>query len=318
VTALIDEAVSAQERLERERRVQERRALKLDRILQEEVLPGFDDEVVIVDANVFMSLAAPRSGGGSWLDLLSATAALPKVRMMIPAVVADFELMGRIVPFASASENSSAKTVLAWTSTAVSSFKEFFDGATRIKIGRDEHGSPTVEGAMLGANRNLCIVESPGDEQFYERVHALQREAGGNTARFLELVRGALYHQDEGDAAITRFLDNCPFYNRVTVVSSDVRYVKHQMPTSTALGAPVSSCSAGSYVEAECAARGSQLADLLGAGESVHFHTIADDVTHYSLQTSGEPLYLFPFVRLGTQCSGDLRARTFQSVIHAS
>ena len=317
VTALIDEALTTQHRLERERQSHERRTRKLDRILREEVLPGLGDEVVVVDANVFMSLVAPRGGGATWLDLLSATAALPKVRMMIPAIVADFELMGRIVPFASASEDPAGKTVLSWTSTAVNSFKEFFDGATRIKIGRDQNGDPTVDEALLGTNRNLCIVESPGDEEFYKRVYDLQRESGGNAARFLELVRASLYHQGEGDAAITRFLAHSPFYNRVTVISSDVRYVKHEMPVSTALGAPVSSCSTGSYVEAECGARGGQLADILGAGESVHFHTIADDVTRHSLQASGEPLYLFPFVRMGGQPSGELRARSFASVIDA-
>jgi hypothetical protein len=299
VTALVDEAERRHHVQVQHDVIKRQRAAHVERVLQSEVLPGPTDEIVVPDANVFMTLVAAREGGGTWLDLLNATASLKHVRMMIPAIVADFELTGRVMPFDSGGQRDSAFSMLSWTSSAVQIFREFFDGATRIKVERRPDGSTAVAGAILGSNRNLVIVESPDDEVFYDRVRALEIEAQGNTRAFHDLVREQMYHAGEGDAAISRFLQHSPFVNHVTVITSDIRYMRKSMPLTTGCGAPVSGCSIGSYVAAECELRGGSLAELLGSSESVHFHSIAKDVTHNETQRGGYISPLFAHSVLG-------------------
>lgn len=315
VAALVDEAERLKEALRREEDLQRRRAARVERVLQSEVLPGPTDEIVVPDANVFMSLVAGREGGKTWLDLLSATASLKHVRMMVPAIVADFELTGRILPFDSSGQGGETPSMLSWTSSAVHTFQEFFEGATRIKIERLPDGSTAVVGAVLGSNRNLVIVESPDDEIFYERVRALGREAQGNTKAFHDLVRAQLYHAGEGDAAITRFLKHSPFVNHVTVITSDMRYMKDAMPVTTGSGAPVSGCTVGSYVAAECENRGDELGEILASPESVHFHTIADDIFKNTEHAPKGAIFLFPFIRRGKSALPGIMAQDVQGVL---
>jgi hypothetical protein len=169
---------------------------------------------------------------------------------------------------------------------------------------------------MRGAWRysHRCfLIESPEDDAFYERVRALEKEAQGNTRAFHELVRSQLYHAGEGDAAITRFLKNCPFSNRVTVITSDVRYLREGMPLTTGRGAPVSGCSIGSYVAAECDNRGEELADVLASSEPIHFHVIAEDVSKNPTQGIGRVPPLFPFLILGRSAVSGLTPQGIQS-----
>lgn len=315
VTALVNDAERLQEVRRQDAELQKRRAARVERVLQSEVLPGPADEIVVPDANVFMALVAGREGDKTWLDLLTASASLKHVRMMVPAIVADFELMGRVLPFESSGQSGRAPSMLSWTSSAVHTFREFFEGATRIKIERLPDGSTAVVGAVLGSNRNLVIVESPDDDLFYERVRALEQEAQGNTRAFHDLVRTQLYHAGEGDAAITRFLKHSPFVNHVTVITSDIRYMKGSMPSTTGNGAPVSGCSVGSYVAAECENRGDELGEILAASESVHFHTIADDILKNTAQAPNGPTFLFPFTKCGKSSVSGILAADIQRVL---
>lgn len=315
VTTLVDDAERRREAERQDVVRRERRAARVERVLRTEVLPAAGDQILVPDANVFMSLSTPRSGGGTWLDLLAATANLKHVRMMVPAIVADFELTGRIIPFDARDQSATIPSMLSWTSSAVQTYRQFFDGATRIKIERGSDGSFGVGEAFLGSNRNVCIVESPGDEAFYERVRALEREASGNVPLFHDLARSELYHNGEGDAAITRFLQSCPFLNQITVVSSDIRYVKGEMPKTTASGAPVSACSVGSYVAAECNNRGDVLGELLASPEPVHFHTIADDILKHTAQAPHGATYLFPFSMRGKSATARIAVQEVQEAL---
>jgi hypothetical protein len=315
VTVLVDDAERRREAELQDTVRKERRAARIERVLREEVLPVVGDHIVVPDANVFMALSAPRSGGGTWLDLLTATAELKHIRMMVPAIVADFELTGRVIPFDAREQSGTMPSMLSWTSSAVHTCRQFFDGATRLRIERRSDGTFGVGEASLGSNRNVCIVESPGDEEFYERVSALETESCGNVRLFHELVRSELYHGNEGDAAITRFLLSCPFLNHVTVITSDLKYLRGDMPKTTGCGAPVSGCSVGSYVAAECENRGDVLGELLSSPEPIHFHTIADDIVKNTEQSPYGPRYLFPFSARGTSVVSGIVAREIREAL---
>lgn len=304
VSQLIEDARAAGARREQGVRRERNQQRRIGRVLQAEVLPGLGDEIVVVDANVFMLLAAPRPGGSTWLDLLSATAELNNVRMVVPAIVADFEITGRLQPFDGSDSGLLGRSLLGWASTDWHHMTRFLDDATRIKVGAGEDGRPAVIGARLGANRRLCLVESPGDEDLFNRVKAVVRQAGSDHQLLRQLLSERLYGRGEGDLAISRFLAACPFVNRVSVITSDIRYAKHQMPRSTGLGCPVSSFSAGSYIAAECANRAEELGELLNAGGPVEFYAVADDIQRHWLMTRGEEFSLFPFRKLGVAGPG--------------
>lgn len=295
VVALLDEA----RRAEDQSVIEKKRAVRNERILQEQVLPATGDDILVVDANVFMSLSAPRRHGGTWLDLLKSTSRLGSIRMIVPAVVADFEAQGKIEPFNTLGHPPTYTRGQTVTSTAMEATRKFFEGACRIKVGLDQSGRPALMGARLGENRDVIIVESIGDEAFYAKVREVLKAAGGDVSKLQELMQAHVYKQNQGDLAITRFLRACPFVNRVTVITSDIKYSEKEMPRSTGLGMPVSSCSIGSYVAAECGVRGIELAEILGVAESVHFHDIAAEVSAFERASRGQARYLFPHGRLG-------------------
>lgn len=313
VASLIERALVA-ERRESEEASRVRRALeRRDKTVRQQVLPLNGEDILVFDANVFFFLAAPRAGGGTWLDLLSATASLNNVRVMIPAIVADFEVLWRVVPFdqqESAPLKDGFKDRLTDRDREI---REFFEGASRIKITPDATGY--VQGTP-GPNRKLCIVESPGDEEFYERAHQLLSQCGGNTRAFWERARAEIFGRDLGDSAITRFLRNCPFNNRITVVTSDVAYSRYSMPRTTGIGAPVSTCTVGMYVASECSLRSRELGARLKMPGATHFHIIAGDIRRHIASLGREEAPLFADGHLGTAARGSgLRPISIEQII---
>lgn len=297
VADLIDEALLAERRevdeASRVRKAIERR----DKMVREQVLPLNGEDILVFDANAFFFLSAPRAGGGSWLDLLEATASLSNVRVMIPAVVADFEVMSRVVPFDHQNSAPLREGFKGRLSDKDHFIRGFFEGASRIKINPDASGY--VQGTP-GPNRKLCIVESPGDEKFYGRVHHLLGGCGGNVQSFWDVARAELFGRGLGDEAITRFLESCPFNNRITVITSDVVYSRHSMPRTTGIGAPVSTCTVGMYVASECSLRSRELGARLKTPGAAHFHIIAGDIRKHLASLGREEAPLFADGRLGT------------------
>jgi hypothetical protein len=281
-------------------------ALRLQRIIErrektirEQVLPLNSEDILVMDANVFINLAAKRAGGGTWLDLLEATAAMNNVRVMVPAIVADFEVLSRLVPFDRQDTYPLRNGFRSRLSDTEVAMKHFLDGASRIKIALKNDGTPTYVEGSPGPNRRVCLVESPGDEEFYARMHRFFVEGGDNPHSFLERVRTEVFGRGEGDQAISRFLRSCPFVNRITVITSDMRYSNHEMPRTTGLGAPVSTCTVGAYAAAECSLRPHELAAQLNFNSDIHFHVIAEDVRRHLLSLNRDPAPLFAESRLG-------------------
>ena len=316
VVQLIGQASVAEQReLTQTRRL--KRIVELrEKTIREQVLPLDGEDILVMDANVFINLAAKRDGGGTWLDLLDATANLSHVRVMVPAVVADFELLSRIVPFDRQDSHPLREGFRSRWSEPELAMKHFLDGASRIKVALKNDGTPTyVEGAP-GANRKVCIVESPGDEDFYTRMHRLYIDAGENPYAFLERARMEVFGRGEGDRAISRFLRSCPFVNRIMVITSDMRYSNHEIPRTTGLGAPVSTCTVGAYAAAECSLRAEELAAHLNSESEIHFHIIAEDVRTHLLSLNRDPVYLFAESRLGVASqSSDLKPASIKEII---
>lgn len=313
VAALIERALVA-ERRESEEASRVRRALeRRDKTVRQQVLPLNGEDILVFDANVFFVLAAPRAGGGTWLDLLSATASLNNVRVMIPAIVADFEVLWRVVPFDQQESVPLKDGFKDRLTDRDREIREFFEGASRIKITPDATGY--VQGTP-GPNRKLCIVESPGDEEFYERAHQLLSQCGGNTRAFWERARTEIFGRDLGDSAITRFLRNCPFNNRITVVTSDVAYSRYSMPRTTGIGAPVSTCTVGMYVASECSLRSRELGARLKMPGATHFHIIAEDIRRHIASLGRDEAPLFADGHLGTAAHGSgLRPISIEQII---
>ncbi len=311
------EAARLAERKQLEAASRSRNALeRAERAIRRDVLPLHGEDILVVDSNVFMALSAPRAEGGTWLDLLQATAALPNVRLVIPAIVADFELLSRVAPFGKEAESPLSGGFKTSVMSDEVSLREFLKDASRLKIAIGPDGLPRYERGVPGANRHVCIVESPGDDAFYGKMHTLFAEVGGNRALFYTRVREEVFGRGVGDDAITRFIQSCPFPNRIMVVTSDIRYSRHRMPRTTPLGQPVSACSIGTYVAAECGLRGEELRERLKAPKAVHFHSIAESVNEHMLARGKGNFYLFTEAQSGQAASNALtRPASIEEII---
>lgn len=300
VQELIGQAEAAQRR-QAERQAHNTRLAALRRAspedietMQNEVFPQPGDHILVIDANVFIALSAPRDGGSSWLDLLSETAALKNVRIMIPSIVGDFELLQRVVPFGSGDTAPLKDGFWGQLSRPDRAIEEFLSDASRIKTELDAGGAPSIVRGMLGASRKVCLVESPGDAEFLEKVERMYRQGGNEPRILLERLQEEVYGCDAGDSAITRFIHSCPFDNEITVITSDTRYIDGAMPRTTGRGAPVSGCSLGAYLRAELGTRSLQLQDSLNEVFGVSFDTISGDVEAHLKRLGKRGGYLFP------------------------
>jgi hypothetical protein len=137
-------------------------------------LPFKDDDKVeldlVLDSCTLEDLSAPRGANNkSWLDLIRLAAMLPNVRIVIPSVIADYEMRG-LIPQQRLGEDGKVKYTifdhLTEKKNSSTSIAEFLGEASRVHI------DATGKAISLAGNPKIVIVESADQHQFYKDVTA--------------------------------------------------------------------------------------------------------------------------------------------------
>lgn len=191
--------------------------------------------IVIFDSSVLMKLETKRDGGrSSWLDLIHATAQLPNVKVVIPAVVA-WEMDGHIPK-----HDAQGRFI---GTTPVDERLERDDAhhllqdASKARIVRVDGKDQVMIDS--GKDPNIMILESPGDDQYFKVVDALRRKYRDNSAFQKEMRVQGYYGGNAGEESIERIIHQFPHACSMSVVSDDKKYLfgdAGQMPASMVSG----------------------------------------------------------------------------------
>jgi hypothetical protein len=309
VNALIQQSkVAATVQLQRAAR-EDRRRRGEKTLLEEQILPPPGAQAVVLDTSVFLRLGAPqRSGSATWLDLLTCISRLPNVRILVPASVADFELLGEIFPF----EALDATSVDGRPSPSYHAVKAFFSRACRIQIQGDSASEVVVKNPYQSTPR-ICIVETPEDREVYDLVARIIKDTAGNEAQRLHRLHAEVYHQGVGDKAIHGLIRRAPFQNHTTVITDDLKFsdnLEHYVGTR-----PISTCTTGTLLRAGWGCRESEPFSTLEWGETSIFDDIVKEIVEGSSKSPARQ-FVFEESRLGERISNNSpEVYTLESII---
>jgi hypothetical protein len=269
-----------------------------------EHVPRADQTMICFDNCTLEKLEAQRNGGdATWLDLVKETAKLPNVKVIIPAVIADWEMRGKIAVYDKRGRRSSFEQIDTRFRRSghklhliASNMDNFLESASRARINEDGtvHFDP-------GGNPNVIIMETAGDRELYNQLHdmhSLPHEE--QVRRHAEEIRG---HND-GEKAISRILETLPFNTSFMIVSDDMGYQKKEVPHTTPGGKAVGQCSTLTYLKAELEARPAELCHAL---HEVNLNTdrVCDRIKAYWDKYGGYGRSgMFPFSRSGVDAKG--------------
>lgn len=240
-------------------------------VIQVDFDPPAGQHMIVLDAGFFKRLIAPRPNGetpdGTWLDLLKQTAALPNVTIIVPAIVADWELRGKIPKYDEQAKRIGFKRIDPRFNTdgnylqkIARPVSKFLASASRGAIDKDGH--VTIE---PGENPKIIIMDTPEDRELYERIRAL--DALPEQQR-VNKIRAKFNHQGFGDDAITRIINQMRYEVPFTIVSDDIGYLNIAPFTSTQ-GLAVNHMTTGAYINAELENRESSLRAALGETQPI-------------------------------------------------
>lgn len=200
----------------------------------------------ILDANVLFNLAAPRPGGGSWLDLLPAIAAAPGVKnIYIPAIIADWELRNGT---SSVQNGHLDFEILKPPKHDVSEHDKkaidaFLKKATRIQL-REDGTQHIIQPSQ--AISNIVIYETPFDRKFLDTAleinhnNALSKVEKIARYKILEDISAQVTNYDLGERAMEHMAQQLPHEGAVYLVTDDIKFLKNRTNITTKHGYPVS------------------------------------------------------------------------------
>ncbi len=257
--------------------------------------PGKDQTLIILDTGTLHKLAAerpaPANGKKSktytWLDIIKLTAELPNVKIIIPAVVADWELQRKIPkPGADMSKDaedfvqidphrytgvpSGKNTSVDMLKDSAGKIREFLKSASRARIVDGKAGKEVQ--IDENANKNIIIMETQGDEALYDRIRKAETEP--SIHRRIQDYKDNIDGKGEGEQAINRILKELPFNLPAMVVSDDNRYFRENAP-------PVGQVGTGTYLNAEILTRGEYLKRRLGLEDDLYLHNLMSDIEEH-------------------------------------
>ncbi len=223
--------------------------------------PGLYKTLILLDTNAVQKATATRGEGKRWLDLFECTVSLPNVAaMIIPEVVARFELQGRIPIF---KPDGSIKDFIQADERYVEkghvlkriadTIGPFLDRASRAFV-RD--GRVTFE----CKHPKIIIWKTEGDEELYERIRDIIASPN-KIAR----MREEIHHNGEGERAIMRVIDEMPLPLGAMAISDDNKFFGLPgFPKTTKHGMPIGWSGFGDYLAAEATTRSKDIRRLLG------------------------------------------------------
>lgn len=231
-------------------------------------LPEREKVVLVLDSCLMGMLAEPRAHVGddtnfkpsrTWLEMLDKTAGLPNVTMVVPSLIADWELQGKTAVFRPDGKSVKVKQVDDQGEDnehtnkryCYKVFNHFFKDASRARLGPDGHIQ-----MLEGKNKNLIIWESPHDRELHTRINNIIGDKSLSWSQAWKQIDNDVRHHDEGEKCIEAFLQETPYNSPVIVLSQDHRWFdsrKHIQ--STHAGLPAGEANFGAYVGAELKVR---------------------------------------------------------------
>jgi len=247
---------------------------------------GPNNTPLIFDASALRKLIAPRKSGGSWLDLLTCTAELPPIKIIISSFDADLVLQGRIpkhdeqghhIGFEQVDPRFAKNGDLYYIGEPVS---KFLAGAARIRLNSND----TITWLSSGINDNVIIVETPDlTTARGERADDLIREITQEESPIKRIEQCSAKLKDEhlGRRAINYIITHAPFDNPLTVVTNNRRYLDHAAYLTSKQGKPVGQASTASYLQAEIRARAPELQEKLHETKEITLERINEKIDNH-------------------------------------
>ncbi len=244
------------------------------------------ETMLIFDASVLSKLAVPRGDNDhTWLDIIKCTARLPNIKVIIPAVIADWELQGKISVYDKEGNRTGFEQVdsrfqkrghrLHYVAEPIA---KFLQSASRAKIETD--GTVSLE---PGANSNIIIMETEGDKELYDRIRNIINQPGGDQ---IEAFQKYIHKQDEGEKATNRILAEMPHELAAMIISDDNNYFCNpnapvRAPLTTGRGMPVGQSGLGCYLEAELRYRERLLRKSLTVNKRLTLYNLGNEINAY-------------------------------------
>ncbi len=233
--------------------------------------------VLVLDANILLRLAAPRSGGkGTWLDLLRETAKLPNVTIVIPAYVADWEIgrgTSEILPHGRVSRDIPELRSDTEFNRSAQAIRRFLQEAVYAKRGED--GS-IVTGLTLGSRgSNVIIWETESCREAFKEIRNAKsiHDEQERQAKISEYNRNSY-----GEKCIEQFVNReIPFHSPVIILSDDHGYTTGRKYDESFQVEPVGNAGIGDYIDAEMTARGSRIAEVLKR-QNLNIDAVTDEI----------------------------------------
>lgn len=214
--------------------------------------PDPNDTFIIFDANTLRKLCTPSGiNERTFLDILRFTAKLPGVKVIIPDVIANWELQGRVPTYDDHGSFTGYETV----HRAVNSIhhlkhtagvmKGLFESAAHGRVTSDHR----IELAK-GKNSNIIIMRTPKDASLYHEIRTIADETS-TRAEEVERLRDEIFGHNFGEKAVTEIVKGAGIPNPMMIVSDDLQYFNTSAPSSTRAGNPVGHCSTLHYLGAQ-------------------------------------------------------------------
>jgi hypothetical protein len=265
--------------------------------------PEENQTLIILDASTLQKLAARREAGlkangdheHTWLDLVKQTSRLPHVKIIIPAVVADWELQGKIPvhkPDGPSDEFVQIDPRYGRSSTfhgnVARPVSAFLETASRARITGGEGGDRQVL-IREGASKNIIVMETADDDKFYEHIREIMRGPQElQNDRFKNEIKG----KGAGEEAITRIVNELPQPLPMMIVSDDNKYFRESAPITSGSGMAVGHAGTATYLEAELGARRHALRSALGEEEPLWVDDVMKKIrTHWLDFKPEDPLF---------------------------
>ena len=249
--------------------------------------PADGKTLLIFDSSSLERLMAPRNAkGDTWLDLIRCTAQLHNVTVVLPAIVADWEMQGCIPEFdkTTGRYTKSRQVDMRFVDSThkdlyslAQNIEPLISSATRVRLtGTNGHRQAMLE---REGDSNIVIMDTDEDKKFWNTLKRIERDCGADQPRFYGQLHDHIYHHDFGEASISHIAQNVPYPVPMMIVADDKRYFA-QAPQTSGKGMPVGQCSAKSYLDAETRSpeRVSMLQTMLSESEPPWFTRIEDDI----------------------------------------
>ena len=276
--------------------------------------------LMIFDA-ALMKLAAPRDANGhTWSDIVKHTASLPNVTVVIPSVIADWEMRGRIPDHSKGFRDEDAKQIDMHYMDGkhpemVASLKvmdDLAEEASRVRIvGTNGHKVAVLE--HRGTNPNIVIMETTGDKDLWNKIDDIHKRLAGNNGAFYGELTDKIRKHGHGEQAINRIIKELPYKVPMMVVGDDLRYFEGTNspapPPTTLQGMPVGQASVTSYIRAHTSHpdRCNLLQASMSDPEEVSKERIEGDlVDHGRMRGESKADIIFPYNKCGRGSDGRL------------